>query len=209
MNFPAPPLISSYSTARVLVLTCIDPRFTAFTGMFLTHVKQVHSSYDLFALAGSTLGVTQARFEAPLTPVYENWDTVFFDHVKLAVVLHGITEIWLFDHLGCAAYEQFLLDGVDDTLAAPHTTQMNLLKDYVENYENSELELQNTIRNLKISGFLLDFDGSVRVLLGSPKINVVAYNKQTYYWASGAIIVATTALLIWLAYYVKNKNKFF
>ena len=209
MTFLSPPVIPSQSSARVLVLTCIDPRFTELTAWFLTHVKQVHSSYDLFALAGSTLGVVQAREThagPPTWPIFENWDQVFFDHVELAVILHGITEIWFFDHLGCAAYEQFLLGpGSTDDDPAPHTDQMNTLTTYIREYTNANTELQLRVRQLVVNGFLMNLDGSIDVLIGTPTLDVFKYNKETYYWASGTLIAVTTALLVWLALHLRKQ----
>lgn len=216
--YPAPPTISLTSSARVLVLTCIDPRFTELTNWFLVHVKQVHASYDLFALAGSTVGVVQDSGDAnpnttPTWPVFPGWYQVFFDHVKLAVILHGITEIWLFDHLGCSAYEQFLLNNVPDTLAAPHLAQMLNVVGYIRNYDATGLdpELKLAINNLKVSGFLMNLDGSIRVMVGTgldvPSVDVEEYNKKTYYWTSGAIVAVTAVFITWIILHYRDSNK--
>ena len=33
---------------------------------------------------------------------------MFFDHIQLALDLHGISEVWVFDHLDCGMYKATL-----------------------------------------------------------------------------------------------------
>lgn len=99
--------------ASVLVLACIDPRYTNDLAWYLTHNEELHADYDLFCLAGASLGVTQHT--------HAGWKDTFFDHVQLALDLHGIEEIWCFDHLDCGMYKATLgLDKDDDPKVHSH-----------------------------------------------------------------------------------------
>ena len=97
---PVPFLDVNRKGAKVLVLSCIDPRFTERLAHFLLHDKEVHADYDLVALAGASLGVLQND--------YPCWRPMFLDHVKLALALHDIKEVWCFDHLDCGMYKATL-----------------------------------------------------------------------------------------------------
>ena len=83
--------------AKVLVLSCIDPRFTERLAHFLINDKDVHADYDLVYLAGASLGVLQHD--------YPSWKPMFYGHLNIAVNLHNIKEVWVFDHLDCGMYK--------------------------------------------------------------------------------------------------------
>jgi hypothetical protein len=131
-------------TAKVLVLGCIDPRFNAALTSFLVDYKEVQFIYDLFILAGSSLGVNQSyntngTLRANATtgtaypnnslagnpgrsgvgPLGRNWGPTFFDHLSIARLLHQITEVWVFDHLDCGAYKLIKLNDGTSPLVLP------------------------------------------------------------------------------------------
>ena len=140
--------------ASILVLTCIDPRFTEVLFNYLNHQAQVHSDYDLFVLAGSSLGVIQGIPGAAKPPIGAgpavgswpitaevngtvlqgtSWTRSFTDHLALALELHQITEVWAFDHLDCGAYKFFQLGTSDtDMDVAPHAANLITLKNRLE-----------------------------------------------------------------------------
>ena len=68
----------------------------------------------MFVLAGASLGYNQSagiNLNNSITYVTTSvspWHLVFDEHVDLALALHGITEIWVFDHMDCGAYAHFL-----------------------------------------------------------------------------------------------------
>jgi hypothetical protein len=117
-------------TSKILVLGCIDPRFNALLTSFLVNYKDVQFDYNLFILAGSSLGVNQSyntdgtlRAQGATGNAYPNnalalnpgrsgigplghtWGTTFFDHLTVSRFLHNISEVWAFDHLDCGAYK--------------------------------------------------------------------------------------------------------
>jgi carbonic anhydrase len=81
--------------AKVLVLSCIDPRYTELLADFLIHNKEVHNDYDLFNLAGAELGVLEKK----------NWKKVYYDHIDIALKLHKIKDLWIFSHMDCGMYK--------------------------------------------------------------------------------------------------------
>lgn len=81
--------------AKVLVLSCIDPRYVELLAEFLIHNKEVHNDYDLINFAGAELGVLEK----------EKWRETFFDHIDIALKLHKIKQIWIFSHLDCGMYK--------------------------------------------------------------------------------------------------------
>ena len=126
--------------ADYLVLSCIDPRFTYLLGRFLGKYKQIKNNYDLFALAGASLGCN----------INEKWATTFFDHINIAEMLHNIKEIWVFDHLDCGAYIHFLGLKKDKSIT-PHLEQLLTLKQ----------TLSIKYPNLKFRGFIMDKSGKI------------------------------------------------
>jgi len=131
-------------TAKVLVLGCIDPRFNAALTSFLVNFKEVEFIYDLFILAGSSLGVNQSyntsgtlRANGTTGTAYPNnslagnpgrsgvgplgryWGPTFFDHLSIARLLHSINQVWVFDHLDCGAYKLIKLNDGSTPLTLP------------------------------------------------------------------------------------------
>ena len=79
--------------ASVFALTCIDPRFGDDVVNFLEN-SGLHENYDIFTLAGASLGAEQ-----------KGWQKTFFDTLDLGIKLHGIHEVWCFDHMDCGMYQ--------------------------------------------------------------------------------------------------------
>jgi len=69
--------------------------------------------YDQFILAGAALGAETDKFPA--------WGTTFWEHVQVAIDLHGIKKIIVMDHRDCGAYKAIL--GLD--LAANPTQEFD------------------------------------------------------------------------------------
>jgi hypothetical protein len=67
----------SKGKASVFALTCIDPRYTFDVAYFLQNKKELHQDYDLFTLAGASVGATK-----------KEWTKAFFDNLELGIKLH-------------------------------------------------------------------------------------------------------------------------
>jgi hypothetical protein len=105
-----------------LLLNCIDYRLTAATTRYMAQ-HRMEGKYDQFILAGAALGAKNDKFPA--------WGTTFWEHVQVAIDLHGIRKIIVMDHRDCGAYKAIL--GLD--LAANparefdvHAAQMRALR---------------------------------------------------------------------------------
>ena len=171
--------ISGASGAKVLVLGCIDPRFSSILTSFLINYKEVQFSFDLTILAGSSLGANQSYFgvfPATRTPPSEGdytgnlisglgaaWGPTFFNHLSIARALHGITEVWVFDHLDCGAYKRikFADVGEADLDIPPHTEELEKLRGYIDQYTANTDYLGNPATSLAFKGFVMDTAGRV------------------------------------------------
>lgn len=109
-------------SADALLLNCIDYRLTAATTRYMAE-QGMAGKYDQFILAGAALGAKNDKFPA--------WGTTFWEHVQVAIDLHGIKKIIVMDHRDCGAYKAIL--GLD--LAAKpkeefdvHAAQMRSLR---------------------------------------------------------------------------------
>ena len=141
--------------AKVLVLSCIDPRFLGPLEIFLSTYGEIRGQYDHFILAGSSLALTVVP-NPPTTLSLAAWKTTFTEHVNVAFGLHDFTEIWAFEHLGCGAYEA--LSEADTE--ANHINFLTRMKDIYM----PTLTLTPT---LKFKGFLMKLDGSIYKVVDS------------------------------------------
>ena len=85
-------------SAEAIVLSCIDYRFIDNMIEFLEK-SDISEKYDVTALAGASLAYNQSK--------YEYWNKTFIDQLKLAIDLHHIKKIIVFDHMDCGAYRIF------------------------------------------------------------------------------------------------------
>jgi carbonic anhydrase len=173
------------SGAKVLVLGCIDPRYSAVMTSFLNDYQGVQFIYDLFILAGASLGANQsytATFPTPravgnrgdypnniladgtagIGNLGRTWGPTFFDHLRVARALHTITEVWVFDHLDCGAYKAILFGdlGVSDDLIEPHITEIAKLQSLINQF--TPVDGLNPPYTLSFKGFVIDKAGTIR-----------------------------------------------
>ena len=132
--------------AAVLVLGCIDPRFANSLAWYLSHSEELHMDYDLFTLAGASLGVLQNKYHA--------WSESFMDHIQLAIDLHDIKEIWCFDHLDCGMYKA-TLDLKEDKTHDIHIEKMTELREL----------LKSRHPKLGFQGHIIEMNGSIKKVL--------------------------------------------
>lgn len=183
----SPPITEPKGTnsgAKVLVLGCIDPRYSSVMTSFLTQYQGVQFIYDLFILAGASLGANQSYTTFPTLRAVGNrgsypnnvladgaagvgdlgrtWGPTFFDHLSVARLLHQITEVWVFDHLDCGAYK-LILDGdlnASDDVNGPHITEMQKLQTYINSFTNSD-PLNPLPYSLAFKGFVISKNGTI------------------------------------------------
>ena len=192
--------ISGASGARVLVLGCIDPRFSAMLTSFLINYKDIQFSYDLTILAGSSLGANQSYtgafpatrsppavgdYSLNLIPQFGGaWGPTFFNHLSIARALHGITEVWVFDHLDCGAYKRIKFGDVSDPDLdpVPHTAELTKLMGYVDTYTSAADYLGNPSTSLAFKGFVMDTSGNISKVvdngLGVPYVSAIPFGSS-------------------------------
>jgi carbonic anhydrase len=191
--------ISNASGAKVLVLGCIDPRFSSMLTSFLINYKDIQFSFDLTILAGSSLGANQSYTTFPaarssgapgnyplnLIPgLGVTWGPTFFNHLSIARALHGITDVWVFDHLDCGAYKRIKFGDVNnpDLLIAPHTQELTKLMGYVNTYTSTVDYLANPETRLGFKGFVMDTNGSISKVvdngIGTPYVGTTPFGSS-------------------------------
>ena len=178
--------------ASVLVLGCIDPRFSQILSSFLINYKEVQFVYDLFILAGSSLGVNQSyningtqranaatgdaypqnllATSAVIGPLGHKWGPTFFDHLTVAVLVHNITEVWVFDHLDCGAYKAIKFGdlALPDLDPEQHIPEIQKLQGFISSRYSS----------LGFKGFIMDTNGLITKVVDDNKgveLDVIRY----------------------------------
>ena len=119
-----------------LLLNCIDYRLTGATTRYMTE-RGMEGKYDQFVLAGAALGVENAKFP--------DWGRTFWEHVQIAIDLHGIRKIIVMDHRDCGFYKD--IHG-KDLAAEPkeelkiHAAQMHRVRgDIAKRHPKLEVQL--------------------------------------------------------------------
>jgi len=112
--------------AEVLLLSCMDYRLLDETTLYMTG-RGLRRKYDHVVLAGASLGAVTER--------YPEWNKTFWDHLALAIDLHGIHGVMVLDHRDCGAYklilgENFSKDPKRETEV--HAVQLKRLKGAIE-----------------------------------------------------------------------------
>jgi carbonic anhydrase len=89
--------VSDPKVGVALVLTCMDLRVLDETTEYL-HENGLKNEFDHFVVAGAALGVLNKP----------HWGETFWDHLGLAIKLHKIDEVHIFEHQDCGAYKLLL-----------------------------------------------------------------------------------------------------
>ena len=105
-----------------LLLSCMDYRLVEDTERYMA-TRGLRKKYDHVVLAGAALGAVTEKFPA--------WNKTFWEHLDVAIDLHGIHKVVLLDHRDCGAYkvilgEDFGKDRAKET--AVHATKLRALR---------------------------------------------------------------------------------
>jgi hypothetical protein len=203
--------------AKVLVLGCIDPRFATYLNWFLTHYQDVYGKYDLFNLAGASLGVNQATtiggpHAGPESGNYANvgnpallhWHEVFYGHLGLALALHQITDVWIFDHLDCGAYKIIKfndINHVDDDID-PHSTEIARLASKIDEYTTI-----SSLTPLNVKGFVIDTSGNIYKVYdderGGLSVTQTPSSNNIWFWP----VVISAVVIVFIIFQLRTKRK--
>ena len=97
LAFPAVSWAKSH--VPVLLLSCMDYRLVHDTERYMAK-RGLKGKYDHVILAGASLGAVSKKVEA--------WNTTFWEHLAIAMRLHGVSRVMVLDHRKCGAYDEFL-----------------------------------------------------------------------------------------------------
>jgi hypothetical protein len=128
-----------------LLLNCIDYRLTGQVTRYMA-ARGLGQRYDQVVLAGAAL--------AAVHPAVPAWNQTFWDHVQVALDLHGITRVMAMDHRDCGAFQVFLGQDYGADPAAEtevHAVYLDLLRQ----------QLTARYPRLGVELLLMSLDGSV------------------------------------------------
>ena len=81
--------------ADVFLLSCMDYRLVTDVTKHMI-AEGYDDNYDHVILAGASL--------AAVTPKFPDWNKTFWQHLDVAIKLHGISKVMVIDHRDCGAY---------------------------------------------------------------------------------------------------------
>jgi carbonic anhydrase len=130
--------------AEAIVLGCIDYRFV---DTMITYLESgdLSEKYDLTAVAGASLGYNQHK--------HPSWTQTIKDQIGLAIELHHINQVLVFDHMDCGAYAVFY-----PGLKADSEEERFL---HIKNIKKFIHSAQLIFPDLTYSGYLINTDNSI------------------------------------------------
>jgi hypothetical protein len=172
----------SYQPPRgtVLLLTCMDPRMLDEVVRFMNH-DNLANRYDHVVFAGAALGALGApdakdKHGKPLD--VSHWKRAFFDHLRAAVELHKVSDVYILEHRNCGAYSKvFHVCPEFGDSDAERGAEEECHLEYATMLEEEIAEWAETNGvELRTHKFLMDLRGVVSVLSG-PKARAGARRR--------------------------------
>ena len=80
--------------SKVMVLSCIDPRFQSKVFNYLKK-RNLVGKYSSFTIAGAAIGVTHSKFK--------KWQKTFIENLSTSIQLHKINKLIVINHKDCGA----------------------------------------------------------------------------------------------------------
>ena len=152
-----------YSPPRhnVILLSCMDGRLIDEVAALMERDNLTHR-YDHVVLAGAALGVMQEVFPA--------WRETFFQHLRLAIDLHAVKDVYIVEHRNCGAYAQVLKQDYGDTPEEQdreehdHAEQAYRLRDLIQDWCAGQVDNNGKPIVLGIRCFMIDLRGEAKIL---------------------------------------------
>jgi hypothetical protein len=139
------PRLAKAAETDALLLSCIDFRLIDGVVAYMDG-HGMKGRYDQVILAGASLGAVTPRFPA--------WNETFWEHLKIAIELHKVHEMFVMDHRDCGAYK--LVFGQD--FASDRTAETAI-------HAKTMRELREAVRKrhpaMEVNLMLMNLDGSV------------------------------------------------
>ena len=137
---------SGTGQAEALLLSCIDYRLPGKIARYMES-RGLATNYDHVILAGASLGVTNS--------VYPHWRQSFWDHLDLAIKLHGIRRVIVLDHRECGSYRvMFATTLSGDEEKTQHARELHRLA----------REIGAAYPAIAVETLLMSLDGSVETI---------------------------------------------
>jgi carbonic anhydrase len=155
---------------NVLLLSCMDARLMDALAQFMHH-DNLTNRYDQIVMAGAALG--------PLQETYPNWRQTFFEHLRLAIELHQIRDVYIVQHRNCGAFRRLLGkdygDSPEDQAREEndHAQWACQLSDLILAWCADFQDANGRPFRLTVRCFLMDLRGHVKIL-GEPRNTSVA-----------------------------------
>ena len=127
-----------------MILSCIDYRFIDNTIDFLES-GPLSQKYDITSLAGASLAYNQKKFK--------HWRKTFIDQLALAIDLHHIKKLIVFDHMDCGAYQLFYDD------LEPNSQREREL--HIKNIKKFIKKIKKIFPQLNYIGYLIHSNGKI------------------------------------------------
>lgn len=135
--------------AEAMILTCIDYRFLDTVIFFLEQDPVLTQKYDFTTLAGASLGFNQDKFKC--------WKLTFIELVKLAIELHHIRQLIVFDHMDCGAY-QLLYPDIELNTEEERKLHIKNIKQFIH-------QSKKIFPKLIFSGYLVHNNGHIETIV--------------------------------------------
>lgn len=144
----APRRAAAAGDVDALLLSCIDYRLTDKTANYMAG-RGLKEDYDQVVLAGASLGAVTEKFP--------DWGRTFWEHLDLAVKLHGIKRVIALDHRDCGAYRLILGKELADDRAKETRVHAEIL-------HRLRSEIRTRHPALAAELLLMALDGSVETI---------------------------------------------
>lgn len=125
-----------------LLLTCMDYRLLDDTARYMNE-RGLRGRYDQVILAGASLGAVTSKYPA--------WNETFWQHLDLAIQLHGVHQVIVMDHRDCGAYRLILGEDLSTDAArekAVHAKYLDELRRQIR-ARHADLQVELLLINLK------------------------------------------------------------
>ena len=129
------------SKYKVMVLSCIDPRFQKPVYNYLKK-KKLTGKFSAFTIAGAAVGVTHNKFK--------KWHKTFYDNLGTSIQLHKIEKLIVINHKDCGAAK--IANGKKEF------STVNEKKIHKESFSKIKKQIKKKFPKLKVELNLISLD---------------------------------------------------
>jgi carbonic anhydrase len=126
--------------ANAFVITCMDFRLIDDDANLMDNLGY-NTNYDLFVLAGASLGFVEKKFP--------EWGKTALEHMEIGVKLHHFRQIIFIDHFDCGAFKKF----------RPYNDKEEELKNHKDCIQEARDLIKARFPNFVFKAFIMDLSG--------------------------------------------------